>query len=125
MIIPKEQIMWEVFCKFKQGYKLLDHTKRWQQPNGEEMTDKEIIINGVDVSKCDYLRYDHIGCDIDQTYCLGNDCSYKQLKRKEQALDEIENYVRDNSDFDKSDKLTSDTGAYDILDIINKAKDGE
>lgn len=40
-----------------------------------------------------------------------------------QALDEIENYVRDNSDFDKSDKLTSNTGAYDILEIINKAKD--
>lgn len=39
-----------------------------------------------------------------------------------QALDEIENYVRDNSDFDKNDKLTSNTGAYDILEIINKAK---
>nr|DAL34587.1 MAG TPA_asm: hypothetical protein [Caudoviricetes sp.] len=40
-----------------------------------------------------------------------------------QALDEIENYVRDNSDFDKSDKLTSNTGAYDILEIINEAKE--
>lgn len=53
------------------------------------MTDKEIIIDGVDVSKCAYLRYDHIGCDIDQTYCLGNDCSYKQLKRKEQECEEL------------------------------------
>lgn len=40
-----------------------------------------------------------------------------------QALDEIQNYVRDNSDFDKSDELTSNTGAYDILEIINKAKE--
>lgn len=114
------------------------------------MTDKEIIIDSVDVSECDHLKYDHIGCDIDETYCLGSDCYFKQLKRKEQecknleeelrgcrigikdisienteickisekykqAIDEIENYVRDNSDFDKSDKLTSNTGAYDIL----------
>lgn len=128
------------------------------------MTDKEIIIDGVDVSECDHLKYDHIGCDIDETYCLGSDCYFKQLKRKEQeceelkkqheqykpfyelgakctqlnevadglsnkcdkykqALDEIENYVRDNSDFDKSDKLTSNTGAYDILEIINEVKE--
>ena len=51
-----------------------------------------------------------------------NSCKFHQYK---QALDDIANYVRDNSDFDKSDKLTSDTGAYDILDIINKAKDGK
>ena len=43
--------------------------------------------------------------------------------RYKQALDEIENYIRDNSDFDKSDKLTSSSGAYDILDIINKTKE--
>lgn len=47
----------------------------------------------------------------------------KQLSRHEQALIEIEDYVRDNSDFDKSDKLTSNTGAYDILKIISKAKE--
>lgn len=49
----------------------------------------------------------------------------KQLSRHEQALIEIEDYVRDNCDFDKSDKLTSNTGAYDILKIISKAKDSE
>ena len=49
---------------------------------------------------------------------LGND-----RDKYKKALDEIENYVRDNSDFDKSDKLTSNTGAYDILEIINKEKD--
>ena len=45
--------------------------------------------------------------------------------RYRKALEEIEGYVRDNSDFDKSDILTSKTGAYDILDIINKAKGEE
>lgn len=45
--------------------------------------------------------------------------------RYRKALEEIEEYVRDNSDFDKSDILTSKTGAYDILNIINKAKGEE
>lgn len=48
---------------------------------------EEIIIDGVDVSECYYLKPDHIGCDIDQTYCLGNDCDFKQLKRKEQECE--------------------------------------
>ena len=109
------------------------------------MTDKKIIINKMDVAECAYRRQNpHNFCMcasvknensniIELTryvQCEYNpDCYFKQLKRKEQecnnykqALDEIENYVRDNSDFDKSDKLTSNTGAYDILEIINKAK---
>ena len=47
----------------------------------------------------------------------------KTINSYRKALEEIEEYVRDNSDFDKSDMLTSRTGAYYILDIINKAKD--
>lgn len=134
------------------------------------MTDKEIIIDGVDVSECEKLgeTIDGITCGLGKRIRFANEiitkhnlcknnpnCYYKQLKRKEQeceelkehlnqaqylsegtlrlyserqnikckqALDEIENYVRDNSDFDKNDKLTSNTGAYDILEIINKAK---
>lgn len=46
----------------------------------------------------------------------------KDNDRYRKALEEVEEYVRDNSDFDKSDILTSKTGAYDILNIINKAK---
>ena len=49
----------------------------------------------------------------------------KISEKYKRALEEIENYVRDNSDFDKSDKLTSNTGAYDILEIISKAKDNK
>jgi hypothetical protein len=47
----------------------------------------------------------------------------KKLLKYKSTLDEIENYVRDNSDFDTSDKLTSNTGAYDILEIINEVKE--
>lgn len=54
--------------------------------------------------------------------CQSECYKHKEAEKYKQALDEIENYVLDNSDFDKSDKLTSNTGAYDILEIINKAK---
>lgn len=129
------------------------------------MTDKkEIIIDGIDISECEFLWKEELPkkvCNNGNLDCNCNsnpNCYFKQLKRKEQecknleeelrgcrigikdisiesteickisekckqALDEIENYVRDNSDFDKNDKLTSNTGAYDILEIINKAKE--
>lgn len=57
------------------------------------MTDKEIIIDGVDVGECDHLKYDHIGCDIDETYCLGSDCYFKQLKRKEQECEKLKKEI--------------------------------
>lgn len=134
MIIPKEQIMWEVFCKFKQGYKLLDYKKRWQQPNGENMTDEEIIIDGVDVSEC--VSFDKLNglniCCYDDTredkipfanFCIENkDCYFKQLKRKEQALDEIEKIAKNDIELKYNDKKNT---IKRILEIINKAKDGE
>lgn len=129
------------------------------------MTDKEIIIDNVDVSEWtdEEVRYKFEKHSPKAIRQIAFDL-YKQLARKEQeceefkkqheqykpfyelgakctklnevadglsnkcdkykqALDKIENYVRDNSDFDKSDKLTSNTGAYDILEIINEAKE--
>lgn len=47
----------------------------------------------------------------------------KECGKLKKALEDIEIYVRDNSDFDKSDKLTSNTSAYDILEIINEVKE--
>lgn len=53
------------------------------------MTDKEVIINGIDASKC-VFNYSEICCEIDEEYCFkDNNCYYKQLKRKEQALDKL------------------------------------
>ena len=115
------------------------------------MTDKEIIIDGVDVSECDHLKYDHIGCDIDQTYCLGNDCYFKQLKRKEQECQQLKAALQ-ASDIAKAvisyaeinfpiiEKLSNALDEIEkfmiyefsgqnqwvkknVLDIINKAKD--
>nr|DAU01363.1 MAG TPA: hypothetical protein [Caudoviricetes sp.] len=61
------------------------------------MTDKEIIINGIDVSECRYLFDDtsykrsKTSCSITLKDCkyLGDKCYFKQLKRKEQECEEL------------------------------------
>ena len=69
------------------------------------MTDKEIIIDGVDVSGCEYYNkddktcrevngnYDTDICEFDK--CENYNCCYKQLKRKEQEVQQaMDNYVQ-------------------------------
>ena len=59
------------------------------------MTDKEIIIDGIDVSKCEYcLKMTKYRCTIqrDVYKCLceeNHNCYFKQLKRKEQECEEL------------------------------------
>lgn len=92
---------------------------------------KEITIDGVDVSRCvsfDKLNGLNICCYSDTredeipfaNFCVENkDCHFKQLKRKEQALDEIEEFCivySNNHD-------AYETVYKHILDIINKAKE--
>ena len=62
------------------------------------MTDKkEIIIDGVDVSGCEY--YDHGICnipDVIETYdsCIDKGaCYFKQLQRKEKECEEVSNEI--------------------------------
>lgn len=135
------------------------------------MTDKEIIIDGVDVSECDFLWKEKLpkkvcnNGNLDCNNCNSNpNCDFKQLKRKEQecenlnvvtttqrktnieltvllgemvlkngnlyqlqkqyrqALDEIEYQVRELF-LGVENKDRPYCG--NILDIINKAKDGE
>lgn len=56
------------------------------------MTDKEIIIDGVDVSECDFLWKEKLPkkvCNNGNLDCNCNsnpNCYFKQLKRKEQEL---------------------------------------
>ncbi len=92
---------------------------------------EEIIIDGVDVSEC--VSFDKLNglniCCYDDTredkipfanFCVENkDCNFKQRKRKEQALDEIEEFCivySNNHD-------AYETVYKHILDIINKAKE--
>lgn len=69
------------------------------------MTDKHIIINGVDVSGCKNYEHEIVRCNAtlkNMCFCGGRctdeknaDCDFKQLKRKEQELQEaMDNYVQ-------------------------------
>lgn len=99
------------------------------------MTDKEIIIDSIDVSKCEFLIINndkHLcrciksdlfgGIEFVENARKGNcednpNCYFKQLKRKEQALDEIEKYL------DAQQKYFDGEYYHNLLDIINKVKE--
>ena len=65
------------------------------------MTDKQIIIDGVDVSGCEYcLKMTKYRCtiqrDIYKYLCKENpNCYYKQFKRKEQECEELKEKVKE------------------------------
>lgn len=67
------------------------------------MTDKQIIIDGIDVSRCRYLFDDtsykrsKTSCSITLKDCkyLDNNCYYKQLKRKERECEELKNIINE------------------------------
>lgn len=68
------------------------------------MTDKQIIIDGVDVSECEYYnkddktcrevngKYETDICDFDK--CENSNCYYKQLKRKEQECEKLKESLK-------------------------------
>ena len=69
------------------------------------MTDKQIIIDGVDVSRCEYYNKDDKTCrEVNGKYdtdicefekCENSNCCYKQLKSKEQeAQQAMDNYAK-------------------------------
>lgn len=74
------------------------------------MTDKEqIIINGVDILDCDnyYVEQetDQVKCDLSDEYCRENkNCFYKQLARKTQECEELEELLKLRTN-DRIDKL--------------------
>lgn len=123
----KNQYLINTYCHFK------NEIKKYKKAVHKYKVVFQDKIKRLHLSRREFLKEINsvpvkIACDIENfknalnnfnnaIQVINNEDNYKQ------ALDEIENYVRDNSDFDKSDKLTSNTGAYDILDIINKAKE--
>lgn len=62
------------------------------------MTDKQIIINEVNVAGCEYFNRFRNICHNENLCCdceKNQDCYYKQLKRKEQELQQaMDNYVQ-------------------------------
>lgn len=69
------------------------------------MTDKEIIIDGVNVAGCSYSYFEIyedlenkrevVRCSIGNAFnnkrCENENCDYKQLRRKEQECEELKN----------------------------------
>ena len=64
------------------------------------MTDKEIIIDGVDVSECEFLWKEKLPkkiCNNGNLDCdckKNQDCYYKQLKRKEQECEDLRTHCK-------------------------------
>ena len=91
------------------------------------MTDKQIIIDGVDVSGCEYYDKNKpsLTCTCEEYPCSEcYNCYYKQLARKtaecekyKQALDEIEKYL------DVQQQFFDGEDYHNLLDIINKTKE--
>ena len=96
------------------------------------MTDKQIIIDDVDVSGCEYWKgYCRIAslCDYAGHLCEVNpNCYYKQLKRKEQEcerykqalikIEEIAMCIMDND-------LQESSAYYDAKQILQKISESE
>lgn len=64
------------------------------------MNEKEpIMINDVDVSECKYLYDDDNLCKLGKEdfvcgqFCKGDNCYYKQLKRKEEKCEELKKEI--------------------------------
>ena len=73
------------------------------------MTDKQIIIDGVDVSKCQYLPYK--GCNFPQCLvkiasfdlkCEGYNCHLKRLAQKEQECKQLKKPIRTTRGFNRN-----------------------
>lgn len=88
------------------------------------MTDKQIIIDGVDVSGCScrYYAYNKHLCSIigDDLCEEHSDCLYKQLKRKEQEVDVLK---AENRRLDNELYMTVEEGRawYDLMERYEQA----
>ena len=84
------------FRKKERGKQMTDKER------GKQMTDKEqMVIDGVDVSGCEYLQYK--GCEFAQCLikmasfdlkCENYNCYFKQLARKTQECEELKAYAQ-------------------------------
>lgn len=93
------------------------------------MTDKETIIDGVDVSECEFLWKEKLPKKVCNNGNLDCDCSsnlnyiFKQFQRQEQKLEKIRNMVTDIDGLIQDYETAYDL-AVDILQIIGGKIDG-
>ena len=89
------------------------------------MTDKQIIIDDVDVAGCVRLQDDKISCDLGGECNGWENCYYKQLKRKEQKCEELKEKVKKYGEINEQE--TKDYAELkaeneELKKIINEAK---
>ena len=86
-----------------------------RQQKGYKMTDKQIIIDGVDVSKCGHYHYGKCEIDYDEwnneiiryNECQNNpNCYFKQLKRKEQECEKLYIQLKADEEYHKEEENT-------------------
>ena len=64
------------------------------------MTDKQVIVDGVNVSGCEHYGKHSTLCYVDGELCRNNpNCYYKQLKRKEQSEARLVGQIQTICDF--------------------------
>lgn len=97
------------------------------------MADKQITINGVDVSVCNNYKCDGT-CEISAYYlfnydtkykpCKNLNCYFKQLKRKEQECEELKNIINEakNSGLDLKSFLLGEAMQEEYEEKIEKLK---
>ena len=86
------------------------------------MTDKQIIIDGVDVSECRCLAYpelDNPMCNGLYLGCKNNNCEYKKWKRKEQECERLESY----NNFDVSSLQETNKALLREIAFLNERLD--
>lgn len=91
------------------------------------MTEKQIIIDGVDVSGCPYYIDSDGSCsshDCECIKCIHNVCFYKDYKAKEQECEELKNIINEakNSKLDLKSFLVGEAVQNEYEQQLNKLK---
>ncbi len=90
------------------------------------MTDKQIIIDGVDVGGCPYYIDSKGDCsshDCECIKCIHNECFYKDYKRKEQECEELKKTLTEIKEIVEPYYIvcSKDSPVAQILQKISKA----
>ena len=102
------------------------------------MTDKQIIIDGVDVSGCKKYEHEIVRCNAtlkNMCFCGGRctdkknaNCYFKQLKRKEQECDKLKQTLTEIEEIAMcimDDDLEESSAYYDAKQILQKISEVE
>lgn len=85
------------------------------------MTDKQIIIDGVDVSGCEYYDKNKplLTCVCEEYPCSEcHSCYYKQLKRKEQECEKLKHKIFRYEELLKHSAMAQNTYTAEEVNII-------